>query len=53
LASLQRSYSEDSSIYKSLKTLFEKLKEDIPYNKLPKQKVHFIRMEGLNIEIYL
>lgn len=49
---LQRLYSEDCTIFRSLKTLFEKLKEDSPYNKLPKQKTQFMRMEELSIEIY-
>jgi|GEM_PF-5854806 len=48
---LQRLYSEDCTTFRSLKTLFEKLKEDSPYNKLPKQKVQFMHMEELNIEI--
>lgn len=49
---LQRLYSEDRSTFSSLKTLFEKLKVDSPYNKLPKQKVQFMHMEELGIEIY-
>lgn len=48
---LQRLHSEDCTTFRSLKTLFEKLKVDSPYNKLPKQKVQFMCMEELSIEI--
>lgn len=49
---LQRVFSEDCTAFRSLKTLFEKLKEDSPYNKLPKQETQFMRMEELSIDIY-
>lgn len=49
---LQRLYNEDCTTFRSLRTLFERLKEDNPYNKLPKQKTKFMHMEELSIKIY-
>lgn len=52
LLQLQRLYSEDYTTFGNLKTLFEKLKKDSPYNMLPSQKAQFMHLEGLSIEIY-
>lgn len=49
---LQRLYNEDCTIFRSLKLLFERLQEDSPYNKLPKQKGQVLHTEELDIEIY-
>jgi hypothetical protein len=49
---LQRLYSEDCVAFRNLKTLFRKLNEDSPYNKLPKPKTQIMHMEEINVEIY-
>lgn len=51
-AQLHRLYNEDYMTFRSLKVLSEKLEEDSPYSKLPKQKEQIIHTEELDIEIY-
>lgn len=49
---LQRLYNEDRTTFRNISLLSEKLQEDSPYYKLPKQKKKLIHTAELDIEIY-